>query len=347
MKRLGAVVAVAVMLAGCNSEKPKPSPDTPKTATPVPSDMVFNDFLPSTGSAGLTVKVDGGLEGGLASAGAESQEVPDSAAMKVLEPGAEPRAVRKYTFTQGRTERRVLTLRQAQSMQGQKQDQPGLVFTGDFTVKDVKAKGATFEMKLVKIDLADKDQIDPRAVQQVTQELAAFNGMAVTFEASQHGDIGELQMSGSSRMQRESAAEMLGALQVFVELLFPPLPTAAIGTGAKWEREETIKEGGGDLKQKRTLELKDLSEGGGTVVSTISRKLPRSKMNNPKLPPGSTVEMDGQGSATYSMRFDRPSTKVVAEQNQSLHIEVEQGGQRRKETIAQLAKYVMETPPGK
>lgn len=346
MKRLG--IAVLFVLAGCNSEKPKPAPDTPKSATPVPSDMVFNDFLPASGAAGLTVKVDGGLEGGLASASAvDDGNAPDSSAMKVLEPGAEPRAVRKYTFVAGRTDRRMLTIRQTQSMQGQKQEQPGLVFTADFTPKDVKAKGATIEMKVVKVDLADKEKMDPRALAQVANELGAFNGITATFEVSQHGDISELQMSGNPKMQRESAAEILQALQVFVELLLPSMPTAPIGAGAKWEREENVKESGVELKQKRTLELKDVTADGATVVSTLSRKLARQKVNNPKMPPGSTIEMDGGGTSTYSVRFDRISTKVLAEQKQNINIEASQGGQVHKESVSQSVKYTLETPAGK
>lgn len=346
MKARTLVVLLAVVLAGCNQEKPKVDPDAPKKATPVPSDLVFNDFLPPTGTSGLSVKVDGGLEGGIAAAGTEENgDVPDSVAMKVLEPGAEPRAVRKYAFAPNRTDRRVLTIRQTQSVQGQKQEQPGLVFTADFTTKEVNPKGgATIEMKVVKVDLADKERIDPRAVQQLAGELAAFEGISATFTVSPHGDIGELSMAGTPRMQREAAAEILQALQVFVELLLPAFPTAPIGVGAKWEREEDAREAGVQLKQKRTLELKEVTAEGGVVVANVTRKIGKQAVQNPKMPPGSTVEMEGTGTSTYTFRFDRLSTKVTAEQDQTIHIEgAGPSGERRKDTVAQHAKYTVES----
>ena len=66
-----AVGVVAVLgLGACSKEPPKKVDDSPKPATPVPSDMVFNDFVPSGGSSGIVgVKTDGGmLEGGMAAA---------------------------------------------------------------------------------------------------------------------------------------------------------------------------------------------------------------------------------------------------------------------------------------
>src|SRR4051812_31151786 len=65
-----ALVATALM-GGCGKDPPKKPVDEPKKTTPVPSDMVFNDFVPSGGGGGIVgVKTDGGmLEGGMAAAG--------------------------------------------------------------------------------------------------------------------------------------------------------------------------------------------------------------------------------------------------------------------------------------
>ena len=110
----------SVVLAGCGKDPPKKPVDT-HPATPIPSDMVFNDFVPTTGGNGVVgVKVDGGIpEGGMAAAeGTGSTEpgaggAPDeSSKLKVTEPGAEPRAARKYAFVANRSDKRILTIKQ-------------------------------------------------------------------------------------------------------------------------------------------------------------------------------------------------------------------------------------------
>ena len=58
-----ALAALLALSTGCGKDTPKKPVDEPKKATPVPTDMVFNDFVPSGGGAGgvVGVKHEGGL----------------------------------------------------------------------------------------------------------------------------------------------------------------------------------------------------------------------------------------------------------------------------------------------
>src|SRR6185369_15507781 len=103
MRILGPSLVVLMFACACDKDKPKPDPEAKKTeATPVPSGLVFNDFLPPTGAAtGLGVR-DSGIEGGLAEVaggggepGAQgATEEGQTAKLKVIDPGSEPRAAR-------------------------------------------------------------------------------------------------------------------------------------------------------------------------------------------------------------------------------------------------------------
>jgi hypothetical protein len=351
---LAVALSPVAMLAACNEkDKTQAVPDTPKSATPVPSDLVFNDFLPqgATG-AGLGVRGgDGGLDGALASAsggepGAEPTENAEK--FKVLEQGAEPRAVRKYQFAGNKPEKRTLTIRQSMSQGGRGQEQPALAMTVEFVVKESKPKATKFEMKVVKVDLADKDKVDPRMVAQAAQEFAAFAGLAATFDVAPNGEVGEVAMSGTDKMQKEGAPEMLQALQQFVELILAPLPTTAIGVGAKWEGTQTLREGGIEQTAKRTLELKELTEGGATIVSTLEKKVPRRAIPDPRMPKGSTMELDGTGTYTYAVRFDRIATKVAGDQTNTVKIEVLDPKSKEKKNLEQIVKikHVLESAGG-
>lgn len=363
-RRIPAASVLAVLaftlFSACNKEEKKPVPQEERKASAVPSGVVFNDFLPNSGSGqGLAVKgLDGGFEAGLgenaggaeSANGTEAAETPGAAKIDVLEPGAEPRAVRKYTFVANRVERRTLTIRQSIAAKDQAQSLPGLVMTIDVVAKEVKPAGAHFEMKLVKIDLADKDKLDPRLVQSASQQFAGLSGLSATFDINPHGEIGEMSLSGNEKMQREGAEELLGALAQFVELVVPPLPATAIGQGAKWERTETMNDRGLAQQSKRTLELKDVSDTGGTISSAMEKKIPKHEYPDPRMP-GATMELDGSGTATYTFRFDRVASKVVSEQTQRVKIEAPAGPDPKaeKKTVAQeiTVKHLLETPPGK
>ncbi len=333
-----ALLTVLAIAASCNKEPPPKRDDEPKKTTPVPTDMVFNDFLPpSGGGEGLAVRMDGGvaLEGGTGAAAGSEGTAQNAAgatgagggdAMKVVEPGAEPRAKRRYAFTLNKAERRNLLIRQSVAQDKQVQEQPALSLTVDFVAKEAKPTATRFEMKVVEVDLADKDKVDPRIVQQAAQELGMFKGLSATFSVSARGEVGEVTLSGSEKMQREGAAEILDAFTQFVELVLAPLPDEPIGDGAKWEKSETVRERGVEQSSKRTLELKESSETGATVVSTIEKKVPKRKLPDPRMPPGTTMEVDGKGSYTYSLRFDRIATKVTGEQTSNVTIEVPTGG---------------------
>ncbi len=339
-----AVVLGLTALVGCNKEAPKKEPiDAPKKVTEVTGETPgFNDFLPPSGAATLAVKVDGGVleAGASAPAGAVAGQK-----MRVLEPGAEPRAVRKYAFTPNKTERRTLTIRQSVQQDQQKQDQPALTMTVDFVAKDAKPTATKFEMKVVKVDLADKEKIPPQMAAQVAQELGAFAGLTATFDVSPRGEVGEVQMSGNPKMAKEGAAELLDAFQQLVELVLAPLPEEPIGVGAKWEIAEEQEERGIKASSKRTLELKELTDKGGTIVSTLEKKVPK-RVAQEKPGMAMTVQLDGTGSYTYTFNFDRMASKVVGEQTSIITREITTEKPKQSQKIVQEAKirHVLETP---
>jgi len=354
-----ALVFLSLSTPACNKDEPKKVSEEPKKATPVPSDMVLNDFLPEQGGPkNLAVRgADGGLEGGLAAmagggdAGEAAPAADAASELKVTEPGAEPRAIRKYTFTPNKTERRVIVLRQTISQGPQKQEQPALSLTMDLTPKAAKPNGSTpFEMKIVSVEIADKDKVPPQLraqLAQITEQLKGFTGMAATFEVDPRGAVGEVTLKADKSGAKEGAEEILSAFQQAVELMLPPFPQAPIGVGAKWERNLEEKQMGLSIKSKHAFELKDLSGDGGTVVAAIEQKVPKRQIPDPRAR-GASVEIDGSGKYTYAFRFDRIATKVEGELVRKETIEVPgEGG--KKETISRETKiaHTMTEPAAK
>jgi hypothetical protein len=305
-----------VLLASCNKDPPpKPAKEEPKTS-PVPSDMVFNDFIPSAGNpTNLSVRVDGGLLEGGALAGNVDPGQPEASngKFRVTEPGAEPRALRKYTFVPNKVDKRVLTMRQqVGTPQGPKEI--ALAFTVEFTPKQVTPKSTKFELKIVKVDIPDVSAAEKA---QAAQQFGVFNGMTATFEVSPQGEIGEIEFHGDERMQSPQVARMAQAivsgLQQFVELIIPPFPTTPIGVGAKWESSEERNESGLKMTSTRKLFLKDATNDGGTVTTEVSIKVPKTAIPARPGGPQGTLEIDAKGQYTYAFKFDHVSTRVEGE----------------------------------
>ena len=345
---------VSLFSAGCTKEEPKVIKEEPKKTTPVPEDMgSFNDFLPKSGPAGgLAVTLDGGREGGIAAVGAAidgEEPVGDDArpGLKVTEPGAEPRAVRKYAFVPNRVEKRVLTIAQEQSRGGQPGGGIKLVIALDFTAKKVQPTGTEFEAKVTKVDLPGAPAGAQQA--QLTQALGGLSGLTGTFTVSPRGEAGELSFGegAKSKMQNPLAEAVVQGMSQAIELLLPPLPSVPIGVGAKWERSQDKLEGGVEQKAKHLFTAKELTSEGGVVDAAIELKVPKRAIQAQGLPPGAMLSIDGKGNYTYDFRFDRLSTRVAGELAIKQHVEVpDQTGKKQSMDEIQHVKHTIEIPKG-
>lgn len=332
---------------GCTKDERKVVDDTPKKSTPVPDDMgSFNDFLPKAGGAeGLAVKLDGGLEAGLAAVG-PGEPPPgedDKGSLKVLEPGAEPRAARKYTFTANKVEKRLVTL-------AQEAPRPGapaisILMNLDFVPKKVQPSGSHWEAKVTKVDIPGAANGAAQQAQ-LAQALGAMNGLTASFDVTSHGEPSEISFSADPRMQNELAEAVINGVQQSIDLVFPPLPSAPIGAGAVWLRETDRKETGVEQKSKAKFTLKEVTSEGGVIEAEVETKIPKRAVSGPGVPPGASVGIDAKGKYTYQFRFDRLSTKVEGEQTVVQHLEVvDESGKKQSADQTQKAKHTIQIPP--
>lgn len=338
------VVAVMVGLVGCK-DKPKPDEEKKAEAVPVPTDLVFNDFLPTNGTAaGLGVR-DAGLEGGLAELGAVEEQAGSSGAgdekltVKLIEPGAEPRAARKYTFVANKVDKRIVTITQSVTQSAGGQEMPAqevtLAIHIDLTTKNAKPTGATIEAKVTKVEL-------PGGPRQAGPMLAALNGLTGSFEVSSRGEAGEISFTASQQMQNQLAETVLGGLSQGVQLLLTPLPSEPIGAGAIWELVGAKHEGEANH---RRFTLKEVSNAGGVVDTDIDMKVPRRAEQSPR---GGTmfIEVDGKGKFTQQIRWSSLSPKAEGELtvNEKLEASDPRGGGRQ---TVMKTKQRIETPAAK
>ncbi|HSO31707.1 MAG TPA: hypothetical protein VLT33_04310 [Labilithrix sp.] len=345
MKSFVFPLALGIALAGCGKDAPKKPVDEPKKATPVPSDMVFNDFVPAGGGAGIVgVKTDGGIpEGGLgpdSPAGAEPGAAPAAedgpTKLKVTEAGAEPRAARKYAFVTGKSDRRLLTVRQSVGREGAGPAQEAaFALTADFTPRAVKPTGTKIELKVLKIDMPDAQGAQKAQAQ---AQLAQFAGLLGSFDISSHGEVGEVDFKADEKMAGPGAEVIIQSLQQALELVVAPFPTEPVGVGAKWERKVERKERGQETSSKHTFTLTEVSAEGGTVTAEVDLQVPKHPFQQRGVPPGATEEVKGKGTYTYAFKFDHIATKVSGDMTITRRIELSDGKGGPKQSVAEIIK---------
>lgn len=340
-----ALAALLLTAPACSRDKPKPDDETAKSEpTPVPSGLVFNDFLPPSGKAeGLGVRDAGGEGLAAIGAGSDTDEAGEAPAdgVKVTEAGAEPRAKRKYTFVPNRVDKRTLTLTQSatQVVDGQSTGAgEGVTFQLllDLSVKQVTPTGATVEAKVTKVELEG-------APKEAAPMLAAMSGLTGTFDVTSRGEVGEVSFVATQQMRNQLAETVVQGMSQAVQLLYAPLPEAAIGVGAQWELGEAAADAAEHGVKRFTL--KEVKGEAAVIDADVEIKLPRRGAQGPGGVP-MFLEVEGKGSYTYQVRFDRASTRVEGALSLQENIELvdPRGGGKQSVVRVQNVKHLVDSP---
>ncbi len=331
------------------------SQTTSKTEA-VPTDFVLNPFLPDDKQAKVAVQVrsDGGAPAiptgaGAGSGAPPSGEPPAEAAeeTKVTEPGAEPRAERKYTFTPGKAETRIAIIKDSISQGGQTQEQPPIKATLAVTVKDKTANGAHVEVKVTKLEIVATNEADKALAAQAGAALGAVVGLAGLVEVTTHGQKGEMQFAAPQGGKgAQLAQQIIPLLQQSIELLYIPLPAAPIGVGAKWESRSKQGGQGVDIKVVSSFTLKSWTAELGEVDATITKSAPKQAMPDPRAPPGSTMAVEGKATFAWTFRLDKPAQKVSGDDTTTTTVSVPAGLKGPGQSVVQVMKIkqTLESP---
>lgn len=327
-----AVGALAVASSGCKKSEPADKQKSEESAPASSSVAAPASAAPlAVRDAGLTGAVDGGAP-------------VEVATVKLIDPGAEPRAPRKYTFVANRVDKRVLSVTQSATQMAEGIPPQEIMkpmetkYHLDLKAKDVTPKGATFEMKVTKAEPP------PGAPAQVTTLVAGLKGMTATLEVLAHGEVGELILIPGSvpEAQQQLAQQIMDTLRQGIQLLVAPLPEAPIGRGAKWEIPIIRGEGVQGVKQ---YTLKELTPEGGSIDVTAQIKIPRRKEKAPEGGGSVYIQVEGHGKHSQEVRFNQLSPKAESDFSTTEKVEMpdESGVQQ---TLSQLStmKQTLTTP---
>lgn len=323
---LCAFLSSTAWAVGC-SKPEEAKVDRSKTsdkAEAIPTDFVLNPFMPDDKEHKAQVQVRGGdggvsapLAAGSASGTAAAAHAPpgeeeDAAGQeKVLEPGAEPRAERRYAFAIGKPETRVANIK----ISANGTDQPGLKVTMSIVASGKASKGNGFlmQVKIVKLELVPNNEKEKALVAQAGAALAQATGMVAQFEVTNRGKKSALQMAApDGKKLGEAAEQVAGILTQATDLMLPPLPVAPIGVGGKWEQRNSQTSDGSKSEVTSTFTLKSFADGSGVIVGDNLIKA-TSMQQDPRSQRTLKESVEGKGAYEWTLRFDKLPTKVGGE----------------------------------
>ena len=330
-----ALASLALLLLVSCKEEAKKEPTQPRGPQAIPSDFVVNSFFGDAG-AGMPPQPSrptppepsdpaSASASGSPAAGHDAPPVEDTA-VRLVEPGEEPRVARKYDLKIGKAESLVVVVRPAMSQEvsGQKVGggaQPPTQFTLTITPQG-KTPTGEFDMKftLVKAEVASAggDEAAKKMAAQMAAPLKALAGLGGTFKISARGTLGGFALNAENPAVAQS--DFLPLVQQALEGLVVVLPEQPIGKGAKWEEKTASKAQGLTSMVTATYSLKDVAADLLTVSVATTRKAAPQPIPDPRAPKGSTLAIDGTGTSNVKLRLDRMVMKGSSESNTMLTI---------------------------
>ena len=314
-------LALACSVAGCTKTDPKPDPaaaSSAKTPQPIPSDFVMNDFF--VGDAGPTaangVAGDPGEpdpSGGLAPPPETSTAPAGHPTLKLVDPGAEPKAKRRYDLKTGRADTVKFTLQttltESQGAQKETMQQPPILLTMTVTPTAKTPEGVyTFGLKLTKSDVVSSPSDTPQVAQlakRMGPGLQALVGTSGSFTMDARGSLGQFSMGAGTDPQLAAAADkIIPLIQQALEGAVVQFPDEPIGKGAHWREVSESNAEGVQAKVIIDATLSDVSGDNLTVQVKTARFAPAQQVADPRAPKGTTVAIDGSATSTVTTHLD-------------------------------------------
>ncbi len=137
-------------------------------------------------------------------------------------------------------------------------------------------------------------------------QFAMLKGTQLIESITTKGEVVDLQVADMAQMN----PVVLGLIQNLKDGMtnqFIPLPNEEVGAGAKWISTTKVEASGMTITQETEVELLSLQGSKATAKLTLRQSAPAQKLSDPRLPPGTTIELlklsgGGEGNVTVDFK---------------------------------------------
>jgi hypothetical protein len=253
-------------------------------------------------------------------ASSEPAESANVAAVRLIDPGTEPRSRLRMKLEAGSSETMVMVMRMRVDTtvgKGMKsQVAPDMVQHLKMRVAEVRPDGrARIDFVVSKAEARETKGVDSALVVAVSTALRGMVGMQGHTLMTNRGVVesGDVQVPpNASPALREMADQVRQSLTQFAS----PVPEEPVGVGGVWEVTTRPLAGGVRVTQKARQTLVERSGATVRTRAVVTSTAEPQPMRNTKLPPGAradlvSLEVNGKGSAQWSLLHMVPERSVV------------------------------------
>jgi uncharacterized protein DUF6263 len=272
---------------------------------------------------------------------AEAGNGAPSSAVKLLDPGAEPRQVLRLHPKAGDKQTLSTTLRMAMDvkvgeMENPATKLPAMKLTMDATVKSVTAEGdITYETLMQDADVAADAGASPEIAEAMKGSLAKLKGLSSSRTMSSRG----INIATEVKAPEGANAQMrqvMDQLKESLNQIVAPLPEEPVGVGAKWEAKMQVKSEGMTISQTATYQVVSLEGEHLATKATIVQSAANQQIQSPAMP-GLKVNLTKMtGAGNGEMKFDLARTlpvEATMESHTELSMAMNLGGQNQAMTM--------------
>ena len=259
------------------------------------------------------------------------------AIVKMLSPGADPKAPLRYKIPAGfKTSGAItVTMGLTMNMGGMSlppMDLPGMKMSFDLAVSGVTPTGdATYDLAFTDMTTEAAPGLDPSVAAMIQGSAGAIKEIRGTATVSNRGVVRSTTFD-LSKMTDPNLKQALQQVSSQMEGMAVPLPEEAVGVGARWEGRQAINAAGMATYVRTEYEL--VSVTGTTVNLRVKAETtaPPQAMNNPMLGPDAQIQVEklsGTNAGTVALRLDGlvPTAEMSGTTNTAMSISM--GGQNQ------------------
>ena len=283
------------------------------------------------------------LVGGLGrGAGQDADPAERRVKVTLIEAGSEPRRPLRLTPAKGDTQTMTMTMTMKMAMvvggfTPPAQRLPPMQTTMEVAVTDVSPEGdVSYTYTMTKAEALPADGVPDTIVEMLAARLGSMEGIKGTGRSTSRGFTQEAEIEVPETVDAQTRP-LLESMKQSLDQFSAPYPEEPVGLGASWEVEIPVKQGGIEAVTIATYTLEKLSSEGCTLAVTMKQTAGPQDIDNPQLPPGTTMHLDDMqsgGSGSLQILFGRimpaASTMTLAS---AMETTLEVGGQKQGMTM--------------
>ena len=233
--------------------------------------------------------------------------------IELVNAGAEPRQQLRFAPPANTKQTVQMTMKMdaAMSVGGQTQPTmatPPMKMTMQVEVTKVDANGDIHaKFSYSDADVVTDAKTPPEMASAMRSQLKKIVGMRGSMVIDNQGNTKNVSLDVPETAD-PNIKQMVQQTVNSLKQISSPVPTEAVGVGAKWRYPSSITANGMTLNQTANYELIDLKDNVATMQLNVEQLAAGQKMNQPGLPPGASVDLKSlksQGNGKVRMALNR------------------------------------------